>query len=644
MNAQNLETQYLKAKVAYYEGNPIMSDSAFDVLEKELKSIGSKVVEQVGSKRKDFDFPHPSLMLSLAKIQTEDVNGITNYQEDAFYKWFNKINTKIFKETGNHIDCLLYSPKFDGNAINIVYEKGIVQTILTRGDGKTGKDVTDRLEKYVPAHLNIDDTATIIELRCECVINQNVFNENYFGTKEEGKYANARNFVAGVLGKDDFSLEKVADLTLIPVILLIDGKQAGLDKLPKNVFGETCEKIMILDDYINCIKSMEVLRKTFQYPLDGVVISTEAKYRDILGYNEHDPEFSIAIKFVSDEVVTRVVGVEWNISKTGEYNPVVLLYPVELAGTIVKRASGYNAGYIVNNKIGEDSFVSILKAGEIIPEIQVVTVESLECFPLPTHCIHCGSTLEFDGIHLICPNDDCVGKIAKKLASGASVLDLKNVGGKTLEPFAKEFKNMYELMRWILQKDKDNAEFSLEMFGIKPNSRSHEIFVNAFKNIKSLTYVQVIIILGYDNVGKKISIQLAKEHCGITPDYKGLEKALVNMLHDRYVEAYIKTAVKTLEELGIIIDKPKKEIINNLKKEKEMETNTIFVCMTGSPKVLGFATKAEFIKCFPNLVDVEITDKKCQLLLTDSYNSTSSKMKTAEKKGIPVKTYGDYGK
>lgn len=632
INTQNLETQYLKAKVAYYEGSPIMSDSAFDVLEKELKSIGSKVVEQVGSKRKDFDFPHPNIMLSLAKIQTESVGGITNYQEETFQKWFKKIDLEVFKSTGEHIEYLLSSPKFDGNAINVIYINGILQSVLTRGDGKTGKDITDRFKKYLPTQLDARDFVSLMEIRCECVINQKVFNEKYFGKREEGLYANARNFVAGVLGKDDYSLEKVADLTLIPVAFLIEGRQTDLDNLPKNIFGKTYQEKISPNDYVDCIKSMEELRKTFEIPLDGVVIVTEAKYRSLLGENEHDPEWAISAKFVPDEVVTRVVGIEWNISKTGEFNPVVLLNPVELAGTIVKRASGYNAGYVVNNKIGADTFVSVAKAGEIIPEIQSVTIESEMAFKLPTVCLHCNSTLEFDGIHLTCSNNDCVGKFAKKLASASTTLDLKNVGGKTLEPFAKDFKNMYELMVWVLKSG--NTE-KIEYYGIKYNSRSHEIFVNAFKNIKSLTYEQVIIILGYDNVGRKLSLQIAREHCGLTPDYSGLEKALVTMLHDRYVEAYIKTAVSTLESLGIIIDKPKLKINNN------MET-TIYACLTGSPKDFGYKTKEEFTNKFSNIVEVSITDKKCQYLITDSYQSTSNKMKTAEKKGIIIKTYGDF--
>jgi NAD-dependent DNA ligase len=639
MNLQNLETQYLKAKVAYYEGNPLMSDAAFDVLENELKAEGSKVVEQVGSKRKDFDFPHPSPMLSLAKIQTESKEGITNYQEDTFKKWFNKVDNIIFKKFEVHIEYLYRSPKFDGNGINIVYSKGTLQSVLTRGDGKFGKDITDRFQKHLPE--TIDYNVGLLEIRCECVIKQPIFDKKYVGKKEDGKYANARNFVAGVLGKDDYSLEKVGDLTIIPVALLNDGKQVTLELVPEGIGDSTFQERLNPKDYVKCIKEMEILRETFDIPLDGVVLSVPYDFRGTLGENEHDPEWAIAIKFVPDEVVTKVVGLEWNISKTGEFTPVVLLNPVELAGTIVKRASGYNAGYIVNNHIGPNAIVSIAKAGDIIPEIQSISVESDETFLRPHICPHCNSYLDFDGIHLTCPNDLCQGKIAKKLASSCTALDLKNVGGKTMEPFAEDFNNIFEVIKWVRSEgewtptNKGSIRHlrSIEKYGIKYDSRSYEIFIGAFKNIKSLTYEQVIISLGFDNVGKKLSAQIAREHCGLVPDYTGLERALVTMLHDPDVEDRIKLAVSSLEKLGIKIDKPQPEKVNS---------DAVYVCMTGSPKVFGFPTKAEFITKFPNLVDVEISDKRCQFLITDSYASTSSKMKTAEKKGITIKTYGDY--
>src|ERR1035437_5861400 len=111
-NTKDLETLYLQAKIAYYEGAPIMSDTEFDALERKLKDLNSKVIEQVGSKRSDFDFPHPRKMLSLSKIQTENINGMTDYKNDLFLKWFTS-KLQILKISESK---LYYSPKFDGNA------------------------------------------------------------------------------------------------------------------------------------------------------------------------------------------------------------------------------------------------------------------------------------------------------------------------------------------------------------------------------------------------------------------------------------------------------------------------------------------------------------------------------------------------
>ena len=112
-----------------------------------------------------------------------------------------------------------------------------------------------------------------------------------------------------------------------------------------------------------------------------------------------------------------------------------------------------------------------------------------------------------------------------------------------------------------------------------------------------------------------------------------MEKALVAKLHEPEIESYIKEAVRELESLGVIVDKPS---------EKVKKAGTVYCCLTGSPKSWGFKTKEEFIAKFPDLIEVGISDKECQYLITDSYSSTSSKMKVAEKKGITVKTYGDF--
>lgn len=625
-NIQILEEKYLKAKIAYYEGTPFLTDAEFDALESLLKSEGSKVIEQVGSKRKDFDFTHPTKMLSLSKIQTEE----GNYMEEAFNKWYQKRKTLIGKHTH-----LWASPKFDGNAINIIYRGDQLANVLTRGDGFTGKDITRRFSTKLPQTIilfgldNISDQ-DIIEIRCEVVIKAKLFEEKY-----SGEFANPRNYVAGVIGKDDEDLEKMSELDIIPLHYLINGKYASQTIFAKNAeFCRDYNTPMADDNYKDVIKAHENLRKTYPYQLDGVVISFPVEFREFLGENDHDPEWAIAIKFVPVETITSVEGIEWNLSKRGEIIPTLLLKPVLLDGSTVRRASGYNASYVIENGVAPGALVSIAKAGDIIPEIQKVIAGvpiKFEWDVLPKTCPACGSEALYGGVHLSCSNKNCHGRVAKQLSYAVKILEIKGIGEKTIEPFAKDYKNMFELMVAVLN-GSYRKEFEIEKYGIKYDSRSHQLFQEAFNNIKSLTYTQVIQMLGYDNVGEKISTQLAREHAGLDYDYANLERALVAKLRSPEVSDYIKNVVTTLEHLGITIDKPKAKV----------STGTVYVCMTGSPKAFGFATKADFISKFPMVEEVSISDKKCQYLITDDYNSTSNKMGVANKKGIKIFTYGDF--
>jgi DNA ligase (NAD+) len=638
-----LEERYLKGKIGYYDGVPTMSDTEFDYIEAILKEYGSKVPEQVGSKRKDFDFTHPTKMLSLDKIQIEATEEGTNYMESDFLKWYNKCKSVI-----GHDIPLLSSCKYDGNAINIIYRGLKLANVLTRGDGFTGKDILKRFQNMIPAELDLIFwegipgqmdflmNEDVVEIRCEVVIPTALFKEKY---SEE--FANPRNYVAGVIGNDEEDMVKISELHLKPLHFLVNGQHVNQRHFNNDLYRSTfiSNNTMVEDvtaeSFIESMKAYERLREVYEYQIDGVVYSLPVEYRALLGENSHDPEWARAIKFVPAEAITPWAGYFWNNSKRGEIVPTILLEPVLLDGSTVRRASGYNAAYLIEHKIGPGSVVVIAKAGDIIPEIQRVIIESeVDVMSLfPKTCPACGTPTEFTGVHLICPNANCKGRVAKQLSGAVKLLELRGIGEKTIEPFAEDFKNMYELIHNILTLEKSNCDYSLEKYGLKNNSRSKEIFVNAFKNIKSLTYGQVIQMLGYDNVGDKISIQLAREHAGLDFDYANLERALVAKLRSPEVSDYIKEVVAGLESLGILIDKPKKA---------ETMEGTIYVCMTGSPKSFGFPTKAEFIAKFPMLVDVSITDKKCQFLITDSYSSTSNKMGVAEKKNIPIRTYGDF--
>jgi len=641
INIPDLEKQYLDAKIAYYEGRQLMEDSEFDFIERLLKENGSKVVEQVGSKRKDFDYAHPNKMLSLSKIQTEEGNNMAS----EFGVWYAKrLATLYAKEhqTSNYkLDYadakpsqkLMYSSaKFDGNAINLIYNNNVFYQALTRGDGALGKNITDRISLIAPKNLltggDVEEgDMGQMEIRCEVVIDKNIFEEKYALDS-----ANPRNFVAGILGGDEFDEDVLKDLTIVPLHFLLDGENVRRDKYISHLgcqhgFYILDEREMAGEDYVDELNYWIKLRDKFPYQLDGVVLSFRPEYRSALGENDHDPEWAIAIKFISEQAITSYLGIEYNVGKTGELAPVVLLQPVKLAGTIVKRASGYNAGFLVNNGIGPGAVFSIIKSGDIIPEIQSVITRCTNPVSLPTNCPDCNTKLTFDGIHLMCNNEECQGRIAKILASSLQVLKIKRVGRKTIAPFAINFSNIVELIVWARTKG-DTVD--IEKYGITYKSRSHEIFLDAFKNITSIPYAKVIQSLGFTNVGKTLSIQLANEHAGVPFDYGNLEKALVERMKTPEVTYWIKYMVKELEGVGIKVDRP---FIPDT-------TNTIFVCLTGSPSSAGFGTKSDFLEHYKGkLVECDLKDKNCNYLVTNDLESKTSKMTTAVKKGIKIVTY-----
>ncbi len=662
-NIRNLETKYLQAKIEYYEGKQSMSDAEFDRLENELKNLGSKVIEQIGHKRSDFDFPHPTKMLSLDKIQTEEIDDEIDYKETEFLKWYDKM-VDILRKNGiseKEIDdiFLIYSPKFDGNGINIIYINGELSVVLTRGDGFMGKNVTDRFFDLLPKYLNADHNILenkTLEIRCEVVMDIKDFDKINEDRVIDGlePLANSRNATAGWLSGDEFDPHIMKKLILKPLHFILDGEQVEEIPFINNDYYYNVDiyKDFHYCDYADVIKSMIEFRKNSNVQLDGVVINFPIKYNEILGIHNSGkfPNYGIAVKYVPEEVTTEVLGVEWNVGRSGELSPVVLLKPVELAQTIVKRASGYNAGYILSEGLGTGSVVSICKAGDIIPEIQTVISSNFD-ITLPEFCPDCGTKLYLEDIHLRCPNPECLGKLAKILHATAKAIDIRGCGSEVFKKFGSDFNNLYDLLCFVLG-NQDNHQGFVK-YGFKPNSRSLQIFIAAFTNIKSLTYAKAILLFGFQNVGLKLGEQVAKLYNGIEPDFSGQQKALVEFFQRETNMSHIRSRIFRLEEFfNIKIDKPKNNNLNsnimetNVNQEAEMKS--IYVCMTGSPKSAGWETKKEFLNDVDihnfdfDFVDCEITNKECKYLVTNDLSSSTSKMKEATKRNIPILTYEEF--
>lgn len=630
-NIREKEELYLKAKDAYYNEQPIMDDVIFDELESQLVSSGSSVVSMVGYFDRKAKFQHPTKMGSLAKIQADKTTG--NPPTKEFRKWCEDI-TKIWGDE-KCVEELEITQKLDGNAINLVYINGALKQALSRGDGLVGRDYLNKLDKsQIPEEIPLKG---IIEVRCEAVIRKDVFSEKYAESN-----SNERNYVAGVLNMDNATKEQMSEIHIIPVschrvennkieFFDIDIVKDWGFKYYNILRFSTIDKFFSFEKAFDIYKELK-LNDSF-YRLDGFVIKTRAKYRSIIGETDHHPKWAIAVKFKPENAVTSVIGINWILGRTGNFTPVIELKPVDLDGSIVSRTSGYNWKYIIENNIGYDTVVQLTKSGDIIPQIIDIQIVSDEPFDYPEHCPHCGSYLEIvNDTHLRCPYENCQGKKLFKFINGMNALELDGVGDAFLTDLFYKFNrlDMATPLKMLI-----NAKEYPEIFeknGIK-KGKILENFINELIKIEKLTIEQVIATFSFDgmSLGGKTIKEIAKKISGVDHSFYGLEKKVVEGFdcgEDKYEQ--INYAIKLLN-------------INDIKLEymEKKEGKTIKLCLTGSPKTYGFTTKAEFINALLEKgVEVEeVTVKEAQLLVTDDINSSSSKMKTAQKYGKPIIEY-----
>ena len=346
------EQTFLKAKATYYIGEPIMSDEEFDILEENLRLLDSFVVDIVGqikikgnkaiiSRGKIKFLPHKTPMGSLAKIQ--------------------------FKP--NYVPYIEFGPKLDGNAINLTYENGKLISVTSRGDGTEGQDYTLAFSQNVPNYIK----GFTGEIRGEAVIDVYLFDTTYgVNSNAVKKYANPRNFVAGALTKGDKNVCADIDFVAFQIVDFVGDTLTQLIKWNFNVLNFI--KTYNTKDLLSDIKTFEKMyaefkyyRENSKYQLDGIVAKMPEKVRNDIGGTAHHPYWALAIKFETKAVYTKVLDIEWSLGKRGQLSPVAILESVELLGTMVSRASVYNADWMIKKNCYPGAVVSLIKSGDIIP-------------------------------------------------------------------------------------------------------------------------------------------------------------------------------------------------------------------------------------------------------------------------------------
>lgn len=609
-NLKELEEIYIQAKEAYYSGEPIMSDDEFDRFEEELIAQGSKIVETVGAKDRNAKFPHLTPMLSLSKIQIRSEIPLS-----AVTSWMSKFTNRHFEVT----------PKFDGNAANAIYKNGKLVSVLSRGTGSAGREYIDKIKHNLPKTISIlEDT----EVRGEICIKHKTFDEKY------SQFKNPRNFVAGVLNREDNKQETLNDLDFIPVEVRsqVNGK-TFYQNLNNFLCGDWDGFTIPFYTYTNETIFASTVRLYTEYrlnespyPLDGFVLKCEESERPLHGENSHDPNWAVAIKFPPKEMVTIIEKIVWHYGKTGELTPIAVMKPVDLDGSIVTRASLYNYGFVKKMKVYPGAQVVIAKSGDIIPQVQRVSIPAPESnFVHPIEC-KCGAPLQIQGVHLLCVSPTCYLKDYFRLVQGINHLGLDGVGGAMIKQiYEAGFTSAVE----ILNPEKFNKSVLLTK-GFKNGKTLDNVFTELDKILEIPTN-KVLLFLGIEGMGRTIAKQVAAYLNNDEYSFAGLEKAVIDGFEPggKKRELY-DNAVAEIKMF---------RTVKHIKKEKI--ANGIPCEFTGSPKSAGFSTKEEFLKTAKEKGYYHTSLKEAKVLFTDDIHSNSSKIKTAKAKGITIMLYSE---
>jgi DNA ligase (NAD+) len=606
MERFQLEQLYFEAKDAYYAGTPIVSDDEFDHIEKQLLLLGSDAPHKVGASDRKAKYSHPSPMLSLSKYQASLSGKPPIESASNWMKQFGKVEFE-------------FSPKYDGNAANVIYQDGKLIQILSRGNGNKGRDITEKVKHNVPDSI---DVKGIVEVRGEVVIKIATFNQKY------SDFKNPRNYVAGVLNRDENPTSVIADLDFIPVEVKIHENENVIytDTSSLNFKYQPYTFKNQATNFADVYEKMLKYRNTCEYQLDGFVIKAPEEIRPVWGENSHDPNWAVAIKFPPKEAITKITGISWQYGKTGEVTPVAVMEPVELDGTTVSRAALFNYGYLLSKGAFPGATVAIAKSGDIIPQITRVVVQgSRNNLIVPKTC-KCGSELHTQGIHLMCVNPTCENIAYNMFAQGVQQLGIDGVGGAMIKQL---WKAGYRSAVEILDPTKFTKQHLYANSDLKPGKTVDNMF-NEIAKIKTLKPADVVLMLGFPGMGYSSAKQIGNMLSGVKYNFAGLEKTVISGFGqgEKKREKY-ESAVQNLSKFLEIV-------------MPEKIADDMIPCeFTGSPKSAGFKTKEEFLEFAKSKGYYHAGIKDAKVLFTDDLASSSSKMSTANKKGMKIMLYSE---
>ncbi|NBQ55590.1 MAG: NAD-dependent DNA ligase LigA [Verrucomicrobia bacterium] len=504
-------------RLYYVEAQPEISDSAYDRLYRELLDLEKshpELIHENSPTRKVGGTPLDSFRTVAHAVPMQSLNN--TYSEQEMEEFLARVEKNLHGQSAEYA----IEPKVDGVAVSVRFEKGRLVQGLTRGDGEKGDDITENLKTIRTLPLSVPGLPAVIEFRGEVYLPQAAFDSMNRAREKQGDalFANPRNAAAGTLKLLDS--REVAQRPLAVVFYGL-GETFG-SKLTNQI--DLHQQILAWGlpghswfrhvqgsrEVLQAVRELDQARTKFPFATDGAVIKVNRfDQQKILGSTDKAPRWAIAYKYAPEQAETRLHDITFQVGRTGVITPVAELEPVQLSGTTVSRATLHNFEEIARKDIRVGDWVTVEKAGEIIPAVISVNLKkrpkNSRPIPIPTHCPVCQGSLIKEEVFLRCCSRDCIGQLKRRLQHFAhrGAMDMEGMGeamvGQLIDAgLVQHLEQIYDLTQEELEK--------LERMGEKSAAN----LVEGIAASKKRPLGRLIFALGIPQVGAVLSEALAR--------------------------------------------------------------------------------------------------------------------------------------
>lgn len=635
------------------QDRPEISDYEFDQLFQELLDIEKRHPELLQN-----DSPSKrvggEVLSSFSKVshRLPMLSLANSYSPEDLVEFDGRVKNFLKSEASLEYFC---EPKFDGLALELVYEGGLLVRAITRGDGNVGEDVTHNIRtiKSIPLKLKTAKPPNLLEVRGEVLI----FKEDFKFLNEqqqeagESPFANPRNAAAGTVRQLDSRIAAQRPLRFFAYGL---GAVEGLtfqthDKIEKTLFElglpvaldfiRLCENI---DDVIEYYKEIEKKRPKLLFDIDGVVIKINSlRLQEDLGLVARSPRWATAAKFKPEQAQTVVENIVVQVGRTGALTPVAIMKPVKVGGVTVSNATLHNQDEIDRKDIRIGDTVTIQRAGDVIPEIVGVDLakrpKDSEPFKIPTHCPTCHRPVKKAPEEVVsrCVNPTCPSIFIESLKHFVSrrALNMEKVGDRLIENLVTEnlvrnYSDLYKLRREDL--------LSLERQGEK----SVDNILKSIESSKKTTLARFIYGFGIRFVGEQTAKLIANHFVTLERFLAATPEELLQVpeIGPKVAEAIlhwlsnpeILNQARELVRLGVSFEEPQRNLTGVLSGQSFLVTGTLPVKRDEAHAL---------IEKNGGKILSSVSSKLNYLIVGDD---PGSKVQKAEGLGVPIISWNDF--